>query len=136
MSSSSLCLFDLYQYAYTRIKANPTCPIRISTSWPNIDSDQASSPSVLAFITSNLVDKAFKEENGLSIRELALLIDGDFEAMLAMSIRHKDHLDSSSVDDERCMNCGVMTGSVQCHDCGSGEEGHLCNQCCGKFCDC
>jgi hypothetical protein len=56
--------------------------------------------------------------------------------MLAMSIRHKDHLDSSSVDDEHCMNCGVMTGSVQCHGCGSGEEDHLCNQCCGKFCDC
>jgi len=54
---------DLYQYVFRRIKANPTCPIRISTSWPNVDSDQASSP----FIAALLVDDAIKEENGLSI---------------------------------------------------------------------
>lgn len=70
-------------------------------------------------------------------QELASLIDGDFEAMNAMSIRHKEHLASARVGDEPCRNCGVVTHSVQCHDCGSGEDDHhLCSQCCGKFCNC
>lgn len=68
MSSPNLCLNDLYQYVLKRIIANPTCPIRISTSWPSIDSDQASDQIVLLFIASDLVDKAFKEEDGLSIQ--------------------------------------------------------------------